>query len=385
MRRTPIGQTSGVMIGWLFMAALSAPVSGASSLDAVIDEAHAADHFDGVVLVGRDDTVIYRRAVGLADRIAQIPHRSGQPWRWLAISDQVAAVLVLQEAERGTLSLDAPIRDYLPAFGTDAVGRVTLRQLLQHTSGLANPEDGGVDERGVPLAYRANGSATSAKAMLEPCAAAPKTAPDLRYEANTCDTLLLAAVLERINKARYAQIVAQRIARPLGLSSLTLLPPNGTPTRTGVLGHDAEGLREPPYDAGRYGAAGALYGTLDDLWRFDRALMSYLSVSRNAAATMWTGNERLGNAALGGWSYLARPKHCTEPLDVFERRSEVGGLRAVNLMVPSRRLALIAFSNTANTEWGQISAGSGLLHDLLDASLCVADAPNTKADKPRTR
>lgn len=375
MRRRAHAAAIGILL-----TALAGSADAASTLDAVIDAAHAADQFDGVILVGLDGDVVHRRAIGLADRIAQVPHRSNEPWRWLAISDQVAAVLVLQEAERGTLSLDAPIRDFLPDFGTDAAGRVTLRQLLQHTSGLANPEDGGVDERGVPLAYRANGTTASAKAMLEPCAAAPKVAPDLRQEANTCDTLLLAAILERINKARYAQIVAQRIARPLGLSSLALLPPNGTPTRSGVLGHDSEGMRESPYDAGRYGAAGALHGTLDDLWRFDRALMAFLPISKNAAATMWTGNQRLGNAALGGSSYLAKPKSCAEPVGVFERRSDVGGLRAVNLMVPAKRFALIAFSNTANTEWGHISSGGGLLHDLLDASLCAADAP-TKAEK----
>lgn len=357
---------------WGALLALCTPL-GATTLDTVVLKAHEAGQFDGVVLVGRDDTVVYRRAIGLADRIAQQPHTAGERWRWLAVSEQVAAVLALQDVERGRLSLDGTLSQYLPDFGNAAIGRISLRQLLQHTSGLANPDDAAVDERGVPAFYRANGESTNARAILAACAGTPKSAPGARYEANTCDTLVLAAVLERANDMRYAQLVAKRIAQPLKLSSLSLLAPNGTPTRSGVIGHNSEGAREAPYDAGRYGAAGALHGTLDDLWRFDRALMDYVLVSKPAAATMWTGNARLGNAALGAFGYVARPKHCAAPIGVVERRSEIGGIRAVNLMVPEQHMALIAFSNTARTDWGQISQGSGLLHDLLDAALCAPD------------
>ncbi len=361
-------------IGWMLGALAAACMpAAAATIDTVVRRAHEAGQFDGVVLVGRDDAVVYRRAIGLADRIAQQPHTPGESWRWLSISEQLAAVLVLQDVERGSLSLDGTLAQYLPGFGNAAIGRITLRQLLQHTSGLANLDEAAVDERGVPAFYRANGETANTKAMLAPCAGAPKAAPGARYEANTCDYLVLAAVLERVNETRYPQLLAKRIAKPLGMSSLSLLPPNGSPTRSGVIGHSSEGSREAPYDAGRYGAAGALHGTLDDLWRFDRALMDYVLVSKPAAATMWTGNPRLGNAALGAWAYAAQPRHCTAPVGVVERRSEIGGIRAVNLLVPERNTALIAFSNTARTDWGQISQGSGLLHDLLDAALCTSD------------
>lgn len=371
-----------VLCAWL---GLCLPV-GASTLDTVVRKAHEAGQFDGVVLVGRDDAVAYRRAVGLADRMAQQPHAAGESWRWLAISEQVLALLVMQDVERGRLELDGTLARYLPDFGNAAIGRVTLRQLLQHTSGLANPDDTAIDEYGVPAFYRANGQATGVKSMLAACAGAPKAAPGARYEANTCDALVLAAVLDRAGGARYAQLVAQRIARPLGLRTLRLLPPDGTPTRSGVLGHGSENAREAPFDTGRYGAAGALSGTLDDLWRFDRALIDHKLVSAETTATMWAGDPKLGNVAFGAWSYATKPRHCAAPVGMVERRSEIGGIRAVNLIVPERRMALIAFSNIARTDWGQLSQGSGLLHDLLDAALCADDAPVAPPPpKKRTR
>lgn len=375
---------------WLFGACMAASAPAAAiTLDDVVRKAHDAGTFDGVLLVGRDDAVAYRRAVGFADRLTQAPHTIGESWRWLAISGQVAAVLVMQEVERGRLDLDGRVADYLPGFGTAAVGRVTLRQLLQHTAGLANPEDGTIDEHGVPTFYRANDAALGAKAMLAPCAAPPKSAPGAKREPSPCDALVLAAILERLTGQGYAKLVATRIAKPLKLATLTLRAPSGVPTRAGVVGHSADGSREASYDVGRYGAAGALQGSAEDLWRFDRALLDHVLLSQAATDAMWSSDPKLGNAAFGAWAYAAQPKHCSAAVRIVEQRGEVGGIRTVNLIVPERRLALIAFSNTARTEWGQIAQGSGLLHDLLDAALCADDAPSAASPKraaaPRTK
>lgn len=367
---------------WLFGACVAASAPAAAiTLDDVVRKAHDAGTFDGVVLVGRDDAVVYRRATGFADRLTQAPHAAGASWRWLAISEQVAAALVMQEVERGRLDLDGRVADYLPGFGTPAIGRITLRQLLQHTAGLANPEDGATDERGVPAFYRADDAAIGAKAMLAPCAALPKSAPGAKREPSPCDTLVLAAILERLTGESYAKLVATRIARPLKLATLALRAPNGAPTRAGVIGHAADGSREAPYDIGRYGAAGALQGSADDLWRFDRALLDHTLLSAASTDAMWSSDPKLGNAAFGAWAYAAQPKRCGAAVRIVEQRGEVGGIRTVNLIVPERRLALIAFSNTARTEWGQIAQGNGLLHDLVDAALCADDAP--RAPPPR--
>lgn len=365
--------------------ALFAPLGArAASLDDVVRAAHAAGQFDGIVLVGRGGETVYRRVTGVADRITQQPHTGSESWRWAGISQQVAAVLVMQEVERGRLRLDGTLADYLPGFGNAAVQRVTLRQLLQHTAGLANPDDSEADVSGVPAFFRAEGAAASEKAALHTCAGTPKYAPGARFEDNACDYLVLEAVLERLSGSSYAQLVAQRIAKPAKLRTLGVHAPTRETPPTRVVGYTSEGLREPAFNLGRYGAGGALYGTPDDLLRLDFALLDGRFLAKPTTAAMWSGEPRFGNVAFGALAYPARLKHCPAPVDLVERRGELGGVRAVNVLAPGRDVALVAFSNTASTDFGHVLQGSGLLHDLLDAALCASDAPQA-APKKRAR
>ncbi len=373
----------------LLAALLCAPAAVAAAapdiLDTLLRAAHAAGQFDGVVLVARGDDVLYRRAIGSADRITQQAHVPGETWRWMAITQQVTAALAMQDIEHGRLRLDDTLATVLPDFGDANLARVSVRQLLQHSAGLANPDDSAADTSGVPAFYRAEGAAASDKAALRYCAGAPKYAPGAKFEDNPCDYLVLAAVLERVNGASYAQLVAKRIARPLKLASLGVQSPVRAGIAGRVVGYSAEGLREATLNTGRYGAAGALYGTLDDLRRFDGALLDGSLLSKPATAAMWSGEPTLGNVAFGALVYSARLPHCAAPVDLVERRSEIGGVRAVNLLAPAQGIALIAFSNTAATELGHVMQGSGLLHDLLDAAVCEPDPPAAPSKRATRR
>jgi len=122
----------------LTLSAIAAP--DARQMDAVIEREHAAGRFDGVVLVGQADAVAYQRAIGLADRAAKLPHEVDAVWRWASVSKQVAAVLTMQQVEKGKLSLDSKLDTLLPSFKAPRAAEISLRMLLQHTSGLPNPD-----------------------------------------------------------------------------------------------------------------------------------------------------------------------------------------------------------------------------------------------------
>lgn len=159
-------------------------------------------------------------AMGLADRRRGTRHRVGERWLWASVTKQVTAVLVLQEAERGTLELDAPVGRYLPVY---AKREITLRQLLQHQSGLPNPIDTPADASDVQSFFRETGTAIGDGARAKGfCAGAAKRAPGGDFEYNNCDYLVLGAVLEAVTGERYSRLVERRIALPLGLKSCEL-------------------------------------------------------------------------------------------------------------------------------------------------------------------
>jgi len=371
-------KAKAVVLGLLAwgMAALSAAATpGTRQLDAALEREHAAGRFDGVVLVGQADAVVYQRAIGWADRAANLPHQTDAVWRWASVSKQLAAVLAMQQVEKGQLTLDSPLSTLLPEFKAPGAADISLRMLLQHTSGLPNPNT-------QPGFYSAQFKEDSGpvKAALSFCSGKPEGKPGARFSYNNCDTLVLQAVLEKLTGQTYSRLLQDALARPLNLTQLSMTP--ARPDRNSVpmpKGYIDASTAEPPVNIASFGAGGAVRGTAQELWQIDRALMQGRLLAKDALRTLWRGEPKLGYVALGAWSFPARLVGCSANVALVERRGEIGGVQVRNLMAPELGAALIVFSNTAQTEFGEIWQGKGLSHELASAAFCGAAAPVASA------
>lgn len=323
--------------------------------------------FAGEVLVADADEVLFDVAVGLADREGRVEHRTGAVWRWASVTKQVTAALVMAEVDAGRLGLDDPVAQHLPRFADAATATVTLRQLLMHTSGLPNPDDSAPDASGQPSFYTRSDRDLDASAFGY-CRGTPKRPPGTTFEYDNCDTLVLGAVLARLEGETFARIVEARIAQPLGLASVRVA--DDTPRGTQVA-YDANGVRVPQPRLATFGAAAAIEGTARDLLGFDRALLGHRLVSALSTKTMWTGEPRFGYVALGAWAFSARLAGCAKPVQLVERRGDVGGVQVRNVIAPELGRVLIVFTNAADFEFGEIWQGKGFTHDLLAAALCT--------------
>lgn len=305
--------------------------------------------------------------LGLADRGRALPHRQGQRWLWASVTKQVTATLIMQEVERGRLALDAPVGRYLDPYA----GRpVTLRQLLQHQSGLPNPSDTPVDAEDVQSFYRETGTLIGdAERARGFCAGTAKRTPGGDFEYNNCDYQVLGAVLEVVTGQRYDELIKKRIARPLGLRTLRVAADGAPGGGADVIGYTA-GKPYPAINIATAGAAGALVGSAKDLAALDRALMNGRLVSAASRATLWSGNAKLGYEALGVWSFPAPIKGCVKPVDLIERRGDFGGTQVRNVIAPALGRALIVFINDDAVDFGEVWQGKGLPHDLLAAAFC---------------
>jgi CubicO group peptidase (beta-lactamase class C family) len=113
----------------------------ASRLDKVVEAAIAEQRLVGaVVLVARDGKIVYRRAAGLADREAGRPMREDAIFRFSSVTKPFVSAAVMKLVEDGKLDLDDPVTKWLPDFKPKLADgsrpAITLRQLLNHTSGL---------------------------------------------------------------------------------------------------------------------------------------------------------------------------------------------------------------------------------------------------------
>lgn len=298
------------------------------------------------------------------------PYRGGDDgttWRWASVTKQITAVMVMQQVAAGRIGLDQPVTRYLPDFAGADGGRITIRQLLQHRSGLPNPDDSAPGTDGFSSFYLA-GFKGSRDPLRGYCAGPPKGAPGGQWSYNNCDYLLLGAVLERVTGKSWAALFRERIARPARLKQVGVYPGERW-SRFGTI----EGKREPPIDLASFGAAGAVWGAPKDLLRFDAALMTGKLLPAGQLAELWRGDPALGYMALGQWSFTAPLKGCAAPVRIVERRGGIGGIEVRNFILPDLKIAVAVFSQAAPFDFGEIWQGKGFSHDLLAAAACSTE------------
>lgn len=289
-------------------------------------------------------------------------------WRRASVSKQIIATLVMQEVDRRTLSLDTPIKTYAPKLQIANADKVTLRQLLQHTSGLPNVEDGPMNKAGTTLALFDRSSPPPGPGINVICRGAAKAEPGARFEYNDCDTEVAGAVLEAVTGLPLDKLLSERLFVPLGMTGTRLLNPGDDAGRPGLL---PDGTSDEYIDVGRFGAAGAIAGPPAALARFDQALVAGKLMTPASRAEMWKGDPKFGCAALGQWVYTVPLAGCAEPVELVERRGSIGGIEIRNVIAPAKGRIVIAFADRP-ADFGEPWQGKGLTYDLLSAALCKA-------------
>lgn len=326
----------------------------------------------GVIAVTDTHREIFRLATG--------PEAGAKLWPWGSLSKQVTAALTMRLIDKGRLTLDTTIASALPDFPGSEKAGVTVRQLLTHTSGLANPEATTPGENGVPAFYlRTDPRAGTRDDAVGYCAGTPSGPAGGGFAYNNCDTIVLGAMLEAETGRQFSSLLAEEIAAPARLTTLRFASPGEHP----VTARGANGA-VPRINISTLGPGGALVGSVDDALAFDRALMNGVLVSKDGTAAMWKGEPALGYVALGAWAFEAPLGGCEGDVKLVERRGSVDGVQMRNIIAPDRDLALIVFTDNADAAFGEIWQGKGLSYDLASAAFCAkSEAEKEKAEKEK--
>jgi len=241
-----------------------------SQIDQIMRARGAVGEFNGSVLVARRGHIIYERGFGLANLEWHIPNDVNTKFEIGSMTKQFTALLVLQFVHQGKIQLEGRLSDYLPYYRKDTGSRVTISELLSHTSGIPSFTDlpGFLD--GPPSRVHH----TVREFVQEFCSRDLRFEPGTRFEYSNSGYFLLGAVLEQISGVSYEQLLQDRIFRPLGMKA------SGYTHSETVIAHRAAGYEHSPYglqNARYYDmsvpfAAGAVYSTVEDLNLWDQAL-----------------------------------------------------------------------------------------------------------------
>ena len=265
-----------------------------SRIERLMTQFHEHRLFTGVILVAEQGLVTYEGGFGASDLRTGRPYTPATRSCLASLSKPITAVATMMLAERRLLSYDDPLSKYLPGF-TDAVGGVTLRHLLTHTSGIPDYPQLNVDHPGVT-------NAEILEALRK--VAAPSFPPGQKYSYSNSGYVLLALAIEAVSGESLSRFLAARIFQPIGMNATFVLTSASQKTTDVARGYDETG-RADDFEGMSTGESG-VYSTVDDLLRFDQALYTDGLVSQRTLADAFVPYPvREGTTTYGfGWNIV---------------------------------------------------------------------------------
>ncbi len=264
-------------VALVVVGATAAPAAAATDdavLQSALDRITAAG-MPGTFAEVRDGRSTWRGASGVADVATGRPTRPGFQHRVGSITKTFVATTVLQLVAERKISLDAPLGRYLPEYARDGV---TVRMLLNHTSGVGNyTEVLFADAATAVERYRTETVPPRELARIG-LSMPPENAPGAAHSYSNTNYVLLGLIIEKVTHRPAALEVTRRLIRPLGLRG-TYFP--GThphiagPHSRGYIPWFEGELRDfSVYNMSWAWMVGDLVSTTADLDRFFRALLS---------------------------------------------------------------------------------------------------------------
>jgi D-alanyl-D-alanine carboxypeptidase len=265
-----------VPAGAVALGAGAAPAGTARSADTVLDRALArfvrrADGPPGVaVVVQRGDQAVLHRA-GTADLASGAPIRAFESMRLASVAKAFSGAVALSLVAAGRLSLSDTVGQRLPGL-PHAWARVTLRELLQHTSGIPDFSQTKAFQKALLKSLL---KAPPPRVLLSFAPRKLNFRPGSRYEYSNSDNIIVGLMAEAATGKSYEEELRQRVFVPLGLDDTSL--PRGAKLPTPfVHGYDIA-PPQPPADvtsviaAGWAWASGGIVSTPEDANAFIRA------------------------------------------------------------------------------------------------------------------
>lgn len=280
-------------------------------LDSLVSIRHADYELSGNILVAEKGNVVYERSIGMANTATNTPVTASAAFQLASVSKIFTSVAILQLEEKGKLSLNDPVKKYIPELNN---GAITISQLLSHTSGLADLQ---ILEK--PFAQDTSKifSIADIPSAINNDMKAFRSAPGEKWSYSNSGYNLLALVLEKITKTRFPDYIKKNIFKPAGMYNTyvnTLLIKVNDPNR--ATGYDylnfapwilqrADSLKQNHIELmhldGLLGSS-SIVSTVSDLLSFDRALYSGKILKPASLAKALTPTRlNSGELAVMGW------------------------------------------------------------------------------------
>lgn len=324
--------------------------------------------FNGVVLVAREGHAVFQRAYGTADFSDGRKIQQEDIFQLASVSKQFTAIATLMLHESGLLSVEDSVIRHIPEFPYPSI---TIRHLLNHTSGLQNymyMVDNFWKKPEAPTNEDILKMFTARKPGLN-------FSPGRRFDYSNTGYAFLALIIERVSGLAFADFMHTYIFGPLEMkNSFALdLRSNNYPAERVVRGHEPNGrsMRVINLECidGVSGDKG-IFSNAEDLLKWDNALNTEILVSKETLQMAFeNGKLNSGHKIPYGFGYRLRNQNQQE---IQYHNGWWRGFRTAYVRIPQENMLIVVLNNTIS---GVVDLTRRIEQIALNAPVSVLDDP----------
>jgi len=317
-------------------------------IDILITEYNKLNKFIGAVLVAKDGEIIISKGYGMADIAHNIPNTPETAFRLGSVSKQFTAAAILQLYDKGLLDIYDPISNYIPFYPNG--DKITIHNLLNHTSGIPSLTDFEDFDEYMKIDHELD-------EILEYFMNKPlEFTPGEQFKYSNSGYIVLTKIIEIVSDQQYQTYMFENIFQPLvmqnsGLDDYYTIIPN---MAEGYVFYDGNYMYDDYVSMSIPLGAGGLYSTIDDLYKWDRALYNSDFLSDSSKNLMFSKTVLMDSSDSSsfygyGWGISEE--------DNKVKYSHSGGIQGYISYIaryPDDNMTIIILSNNIFTSLGNI-------------------------------
>lgn len=331
-----------------------------AEIDAIFTKAFPASSPGAAVLIAKGDSVLYRKAFGMANLELNVPMKPENVLQLASITKQFTSVAILMLMEQGKLSLQDPLSKYIPDFPRG--NEITIHHLLNHTSGIK-------DYTRMPGLRAQSRLDISPEEIISKFKNLPlEFEPNEKWDYDNSGYVLLGHIIEQISGMSYADFIQQHIFDRLNMrhsyyaDSYKIIPNRACGYHATESGFENAEFMSMTFPF----AAGALMSNVDDMYLWNLAIQNNTLISEESKRLAFT-NYKLAN---GKATYYGYGWHNNEiaGIESIEHTGGINGFNTSGIFIPKNKIYAIILSNVdggKGVESYNIKAVSMLLGESL--------------------
>jgi CubicO group peptidase (beta-lactamase class C family) len=323
-----------------------APDDKAAQIDALFRDYDRTDAPGASVIVISKGQVLFKKSYGLADPENKTKSSTQTNYRLASCTKQFTAMAIMILAERNKLSYDSRLTDFFPDF--PAYGKqVSVRQLLNHTSGLIAYEDVMPDTATVPL---------NDNDVLRMMAQQDHTyfAPGSQFRYSNSGYVLLGLIVEKASGMSFADFLRKNIFGPLRMDHTALYHRDDHTDRRRAYGYSQQGEAFVNTDESMTSSTlgdGRIYSSVDELYKWDQALYTKRLVSAATLKQAFTPSAQVDETTGYGFGWYVDNQRNMRRL---WHSGNTSGFTTRIHRFPEQQFSIIVLANRSNAPLEQL-------------------------------